>query len=85
VKVAYVKWLDAYHIPGRCSISDLEAPGHIVESAGLLVRNDKKSVAIMRDWHTSESQEPAELPLVIPKVYVLKFESFEIGKKRRKK
>lgn len=52
--IVWVKWFDASYQRGECADVDL-VPRVELESAGLLVREDKESVSIALDHYTDDA------------------------------
>lgn len=48
--LVYIEWLDASYQRGECELSDL-TPLVVLQSAGLLVREDKQTISIALDYY----------------------------------
>jgi len=82
MKIAYIAWLDAYHLEGRQPIEVTKEDGFIILTAGILLRNDKNSVAVSRDLYSNGDIED---PIVIPRSYIKEIKVFETSKKHKKR
>jgi hypothetical protein len=66
-----VKWEDASYQRGECTIDEL-VPRVCIETVGILVREDDKTISVALDWH--EDDKVWRYIQHIPKVNVKKIE-----------
>lgn len=67
-KIAYIRWRDASFQAAECTDDELN-PGIIVESAGIIAREDADSVSLALDFHPE--QNLWRRILHVPKAYIL--------------
>lgn len=74
-KFAYVKWLDASHMPGEHDLEDIPHP-LFLETGGILIHHDSESVVIA---HTvDEEQGSYEHAVCVPIQYVHSLKVVEV-------
>ena len=83
VKIAYVKWLDARGVTGSKPVSQVnKMDGLIMDTAGMLVSEDRKVIRIAQDIYIYDAEEgPIARDIeIIPQRYVIEKRIIEVKK-----
>lgn len=74
-EIAFVRWFDASFQESVCTEDELN-PGIVIESAGIVAREDKDSISLALDCHPK--QKTWRRILHVPKPYIIEIRRFKI-------
>lgn len=75
--LVWVQWCDVYMDHGPVALEHFNADGILIESAGLLIKETKKSIILAFDYYM-EDNKYREL-VSIPKIYIKKMKKVIIN------